>query len=101
MQGRVDLGKGCIVRNSTIRGPVVIGENCTVTNSFIGPFTSVGRGSEILNSSLQHSVLLESCRINDIARLEDSLVGCNAVVKNNGRAGALTLSIGDDSEVEV
>lgn len=101
LQGRVDLGKGCVIRNSRIRGPVVIGEHCRITNSFIGPFSSIGPGSIISDSNLQHSVLLDSCRVSNIDRLEDSLVGNNAIIRSNSRAGALTLSVGDDSEVEV
>jgi glucose-1-phosphate thymidylyltransferase len=101
IQGRVDLGKGSVVRNSSIRGPVVIGENCQITNSFVGQFSSIGQGSIVSDSNLQHSVLLDSCRISDTNRLEDSLLVNNAIVRGNCRAGTLTLSVGDDSEVEV
>jgi glucose-1-phosphate thymidylyltransferase len=100
IQGRVEIGEGTTISNSRIRGPVVIGENCKVSDSFIGPFTSVGCGSRIDGSNVQHSVLLDCCAIERIHRLEDSLVGSNAVVRDRGGQGVLRLSVGDDSVVE-
>lgn len=98
--GRVRLGKGSRVVNSTIRGPVVIGENVLVENSFVGPFTSIGSGCRIVSSVLEHCVLLESARIEHVDRLEDSLIGKNsAVLKDHTSHQAYRLMIGDDSEV--
>ena len=78
--GRVQLGRGSRVINSTVRGPVVIGENVLIENSFIGPFTSIGSGCRIVSSVLEHCVLLENARIEQVDRLEDSLIGKNSVV---------------------
>jgi glucose-1-phosphate thymidylyltransferase len=98
--GRVQLGKGSHVVNSTVRGPVVIGENVCVENSFVGPFTSIGAGCRIVSSVLEHCVLLENARIEHVDRLEDSLIGKNsAVLKNRNNHQAYRLMIGDDSEV--
>jgi glucose-1-phosphate thymidylyltransferase len=98
--GRVQLGKGSRVLNSTIRGPVVIGEKVSVEDSFVGPFTSIGAGCRIVSSVLEHCVLLENARIEHVDRLEDSLIGKNsAVVKNHNAHQAYRLMIGDDSEV--
>ncbi len=98
--GRVRLGKGSRVLNSTLRGPIVIGENVRIENSFIGPFTSVGNGCSIRSSVLEHCVLLENAKIEQIDRLEDSLIGKgSAVAKSNGGHQAYRLMIGDDSEV--
>ncbi len=102
VQGRVQLGEGSIVRGCRIRGPTVIGRNCRLTESFIGPFTSIGDGTEVTRAHLQHAVVLEACRITGIDRLEDSLIGRNAVIRSDGsRGGAVRLLIGDDSEVEL
>jgi glucose-1-phosphate thymidylyltransferase len=101
IQGRVEIRKGAQIRNSRIRGPAIIGENCRVSNSFIGPYTSIGESSQIKASTLQHTVLLDSCTIDQVDRIEDSLIGSNAVVRSNGSRGLLRLSIGDDSHVEV
>jgi glucose-1-phosphate thymidylyltransferase len=98
--GRVQLGKGSRIIDSTVRGPVVIGENVFIENSFIGPFTSIGSGCRIISSVLEHCVLLESARIEHVDRLEDSLIGKNsAVLKDHKSHQAYRLMIGDDSEV--
>jgi len=98
--GRVQLGYGSRVVNSTVRGPAVIGENVLVENSFVGPFTSIGNGCRIVSSVLEHCVLLESARIEHVDRLEDSLIGKNSVVlRNHEIHQAYRLMIGDDSEV--
>ncbi len=101
ISGRVRMGKGSKVIHSTIRGPVVIGENCLIENSFVGPYSSIGDSSVIINSALEHCVLLEGCEVNMIDRLEDSLLGRGAkVIKNTKKHHAHRLSIGDDSVVE-
>ena len=100
--GRVQLGRRSRVINSTVRGPVVVGENVLVENSFIGPFTSIGSGCRIVSSVLEHCVLLENARIEQVDRLEDSLIGKNSVVlKDDKLHEAYRLMIGDDSEVQL
>ena len=98
--GRVQLGARSRVVNSTVRGPAVIGENVLLENSFVGPFTSIGNDCRIVSSVLEHCVLLENARIEQVDRLEDSLIGKNSVVlKNHEMHQAYRLMIGDDSEV--
>jgi glucose-1-phosphate thymidylyltransferase len=98
--GRVQIGAGSRIGNSTIRGPVVIGDSVIVEDSFIGPFTSIGAGCRISSSVLEHCVLLEQARIERVDRLEDSLIGKNSlVVKSQQIHQAYRLMIGDDSEV--
>ena len=98
--GRVRLGVGSRIVNSTVRGPVVIGDDVLIENSFIGPFTSIGGGCRIVSSVLEHCVLLEHARIERVDRLEDSLIGKNSVVvKDQTSHQAYRLMIGDDSEV--
>lgn len=100
--GRVQLGRGSRVINSTVRGPIVVGENVLVENSFIGPFTSIGSGCLIVSSVLEHCVLLENARIEQVDRLEDSLIGKNSVVLKDDKVHqAYRLMIGDDSEVQL
>lgn len=100
--GRVRLGTGSRIINSTVRGPVVIGENVYIEGSFIGPFTSVGNGCRILYSAVEHSVMLENATIEHIDRLEDSLLGKRScVVHAKGNHQAYRLMIGDESVVEL
>jgi glucose-1-phosphate thymidylyltransferase len=100
--GRVEIRQGARIENSTIRGPASIAEECQVKNSFIGPFTSIGAGTVIEHSSIEHSVILESCRISGIERLADSVIGRNTeVVKGGQDFKAARLFIGDDAKVEL
>ncbi len=98
--GRVRLGAGSRIVDSTVRGPAVIGDNVLIERSFVGPFTSIANGCRILSSVLEHCVLLENARIEQVDRLEDSLIGKNSVVlKDHKVHQAYRLMIGDDSEV--
>jgi glucose-1-phosphate thymidylyltransferase len=98
--GRVELGRGSRIINSTVRGPVVIGEEVLIENSFVGPFTSIGGRCRIVSSVLEHCVLLENSHIEHIDRLEDSLIGkSSTVIRNQSSHQAYRLMIGDDSEV--
>jgi glucose-1-phosphate thymidylyltransferase len=100
--GRVQIGIGSRVIQSTVRGPAVIGENVVIENSFVGPFTSIGNGCRIISSVLEHCVLLENATIDHVDRLEDSLIGKNsAVIKDPNARQAYRLMIGDDSEVVI
>lgn len=100
--GRVCVDNNAIVKNSRIRGPVIIGEGSEIINSFIGPYTSVGNHVKIVDSVVEHSVVLDNALVSGIERLEDSLIGKNTkVIRNNSFHKALRLMVGDDSTVEV
>ena len=101
LAGRIQVGEGTVIERSRIRGPVIIGKGCRIADSMIGPFTSIADGSSVIRSTVQHAVLLDDCRIEGVDRIEDSLIGRNALVRSNGTRGALRLSLGDDSEVEL
>src|SRR5262249_21879290 len=75
LTGRVRIEPGARVVRSTIRGPVVVGRGAQIIDSRIGPFSAIGAGVVIERSGVDHSVLLEGCRVSDIDRLEDSLLG--------------------------
>ena len=100
--GRVEIRQGVRIENSTIRGPVSIAEECQVRNSFIGPFTSIGAGTVIEHASIEHSVILENCRISGIERLADSVIGRSTeVIKGGQDFKAVRLFVGDDAKVEL
>ncbi|MBW2107782.1 MAG: glucose-1-phosphate thymidylyltransferase [Deltaproteobacteria bacterium] len=103
VDGRVQLDKTARVTNSHIRGPVVIGKRCTIVDSFIGPYTTIGHGTRVVNSAIEHSVILDGCLIANIPRLEDSLIGRKARVvrEETNHSKALRLLIGDANVVEV
>lgn len=100
--GRVRIEKGASVVRSTIRGPAVVGAGARLIDARIGPFTSVGENAVIERSGVEHSVLMEGARVQDIDRLEDSLVGRRVVVHpGKSRPGAISLLVGDDCVVEL
>jgi glucose-1-phosphate thymidylyltransferase len=101
VEGRVAIGEGTRVVDSTVRGPAVIGGNCLIQGSYIGPYTSIGDGSRIVKSSIEHCVILENASIENVDRLEESLIGRNAKIVKNRRHGAVKLNIGDYSEIEI
>ena len=100
--GRVDIARGAVIKDSTIRGPVVIGENTVIESSFIGPHTSIGNNVSIIKSSVEHSVIMDHSELKDIERLEESLIGRRVrITENRTTHKALRLMLGDDSVVEV
>ncbi len=102
VDGRVVIEAGATVTNSTLRGPLVIGSGARVADSFVGPFTAIGDGCEIVNSEVEHSVVMERSRVIDIQRLEDSLIGKEALVcRSHLRPRALRLMIGDHCQIDV
>ena len=74
---------GAEIVNSTLRGPVAIGAGTRVVDSFIGPFSAIGADCEIVNSEIEHSVVMDDSQVLDIPRLEDSLIGREAVVRRS------------------
>jgi glucose-1-phosphate thymidylyltransferase len=102
LDGRVDVAAGAEIVGSTIRGPVAIGSWTRVVNSFIGPFSAIGARCEVVNSEIEHSVVMDGSRIVDIPRLEDSLIGREAVVtRSQQRPRALRLMVGDHCQIDV
>jgi glucose-1-phosphate thymidylyltransferase len=102
LTGRVQLGEGAKVVRSQIRGPVVIGKNARIIDSRVGPFSSIGDDVTIERSGVDHSVIMTGSRIEDIRRLEDSLIGRHVLVHpGTTHHGALSLLVGDDCKIEL
>jgi glucose-1-phosphate thymidylyltransferase len=101
--GRVKIGQGSKIINSTIRGPVIIGENCHIENCFIGPYSSVANGVKLIDADVEHSVILKDATIIGIhQRIVDSVIGRRAKLEiAPQRPKALRFMIGDDSHVEL
>jgi glucose-1-phosphate thymidylyltransferase len=101
--GRVQIGKGSKLINSTVRGPVIIGENCYLENCFIGPYSSIADGVTLIETDLEHSVLLKEAKVSGIhQRIVDSVIGQRAKLEiAPQRPKALRFLIGDDSHIEL
>lgn len=79
IEGRVQIGKGTSIENSSISGPVYIGNNVKITDSYIGPYTSVGDGCRIENAELSNSVVFDNASIREV-KTHGSIVGQSAVI---------------------
>jgi len=101
--GKVSIEAGAEIVDSVVRGPAIIGSKTRIVNSYIGPFTSVYHGVEIVNSEIEHSIVLENSKIIDVSpRIEDSLIGKDVVIRRTDRMPkALRFMLGDHSEVEL
>ncbi|MCL5105570.1 MAG: glucose-1-phosphate thymidylyltransferase [Armatimonadetes bacterium] len=101
--GRVTIGKGSRIVNSSVRGPAIIGENCLIENAFIGPYTSINDRCKICASEIEHSIILEDSQVINIgSRLEDSLIGKNVRIDQDGKKPkAYRMMVGDNSTVSV
>ncbi len=102
IEGRVVVEAGAEIIGSTVRGPAIIGERTRLVNSYIGPFTSIAADCEILDSEVEHSVLLDNSRVVSVTRLTDSLIGKHVEVLRSGETPRATrLMLGDHSRVEL
>ncbi|MEH1842477.1 MAG: glucose-1-phosphate thymidylyltransferase [Nostoc sp.] len=101
--GRVQIGEKSKVINCTIRGPVVIGSNCYLENCFIGPYSSIANNATLIDTDLEHSVILEGAKIDGIhQRIIDSVIGQRAQLSlAPRRPKALRFLIGDDCQIEL
>ena len=102
IDGRVILEAGAEIVNSEVRGPVAIGARTRIVNSYIGPFTAIAEACEVIDSEVEHSVILERSRIVGVHRLMDSLIGREVEVKPSPvRPKATRLMVGDHCIVEL
>jgi len=102
IEGRVVIEAGAEVRRSRVRGPVIIGADTRVVNTFVGPFTSIAADCELVDASIDHSVVLERSRIIGVTGISDSLIGRDVEINRSDRKPkALRLMLGDHSSVEL
>jgi glucose-1-phosphate thymidylyltransferase len=103
LSGRVHIGAGTTIINSTIRGPVAIADNCHIENCFIGSYSSIASGVRLVDVEMDHSVVLEEAVIEELhQRIVDSLIGRRArLVHSPKRPKASRFMIGDDCQIEL
>ncbi len=103
VDGRVVVEAGARLQNCVVRGPAIIGRGTVISNAYVGPFTSIHDGCSIRNAEIEHSIVLESTRIEDVAaKIESSLIGKECVVCSSPlRPRAIKLMLGDHSRVEL
>lgn len=102
IEGRVVIAEGAKIIDSTIRGPVVIGPDAVIERSYVGPYSSIAANAEIIDSEIEHSVLMEGACVHGVTRVVDSLMGRDArVVKDESQPSAYRVMVGDTSTVKI
>lgn len=103
IEGNVQIGKDCIIKNSKFIGPLVIGDNVTIENSEIGPYSSISNGCVIADSNIENSVLMENVKIVDVNNpITESLIGTSSEITNGHNPNAsLSFFIGEKCKIEL
>ncbi len=101
--GEVILGKGSKIISSHIRGPVIIGENCTIENSYVGPYTSIYNQTNVYNSEIEFSIVMDNCQIANVGiRIESSILGSFVKIVNASEIPKThRFILGNQSQVEL
>ncbi len=103
IHGPVILEGGTRVSNSAIRGPAIIGADTEIIDSYIGPFTSIQRNCRILQTEIEHSIVLEGSEIRGVGpRIDESLIGREVkIFRNAQRPSVYRFMVGDKSEIGI
>jgi len=103
IEGKVVIECGAVVERSVIRGPAIIGRGARIIHSYVGPFTAISDGVEILDTEIEHSIVLEGSSLRDLAnRVIDSLIGRNVrIYREPVKPSAFRFMLGDNSEVGI
>jgi glucose-1-phosphate thymidylyltransferase len=102
VDGRVVIEEGAELISSNVRGPAVIGARTRLVNSYVGPFTAVANDCEIVDSEVEHSVVLEHSTIVGVPRLTDSLIGRHVEITRSGQRPAATrVMVGDHCSIDL
>ena len=103
LKGRINIGDNSIIKdNSVIKGPVIIGKDCEISNAYIGPYTSIGDGSQIINTEIEDSIVMEGAKIVNAEKIVESLIGKNvSIEKNDYLPKGRRFIIGDSSMVRI
>src|SRR5215212_1701578 len=103
IEGKVIVEAGAVITHSVVRGPVIIGARARIVNAYVGPFTSIMNDTEVRDSEVEHSIVLEGSSISNLpARIEDSMIGKNVrIYRLPVKPSAYRFMLGDNSEVGI
>lgn len=84
VDGKVIIGRGTrVTGRSLLRGPLVIGEGCLIKDAYVGPYTSIGSGTEINNTEIEHSLVMNGVNIYTDKKIVDSVIGSNVSITSS------------------
>ena len=96
----VQVAAGVKLSGSQIIGPAIVGRDTEVLDSRIGPGTSVGGGCRVHSASIEESIVMDGAVIEG-ARLRNSIIGRNAIVRAKGGQVFEGLLLGDEGRIEL
>jgi glucose-1-phosphate thymidylyltransferase len=101
LEGRIVIEAGARVVRSAVRGPAIIGAGALVEDAYIGPYSSISAGVVVRRAEVEHSILLDDCRVEDLdARVESSLIGRNVTIARTAeKPRAYRFMVGDSSSI--
>jgi glucose-1-phosphate thymidylyltransferase len=103
LEGKVIIEAGAELRNCTVRGPAIIGQRTVIDDAYIGPYSSIYHGCTVRRAEIEHSIILEDVRIENVTgKIESSLIGKGCVVHESPRRPhGYRLMLGDHSQIEL
>jgi glucose-1-phosphate thymidylyltransferase len=102
VERRVIVEEGAELIRSVVRGPAIIGARTRLVDTYVGPYTSIAADCELIDTEIEHSVVLERSRIQGVHRIQDSLLGREVEVERSGvRPRATRLVLGDHSRADL
>jgi glucose-1-phosphate thymidylyltransferase len=102
VERRVIIEEGAELIGSVVRGPAIIGARTRLIDTYVGPYTSIAADCELVDTEIEHSVVLERSRIQGVHRIQDSLIGRDVEVERSGvRPHATRLVLGDHSRADL
>ncbi len=102
VERRVIIEEGAELIGSVVRGPAIIGARTRLVDTYVGPYTSIAADCELVDTEIEHSVVLERSRIQGVHRIQDSLLGRDVEVERSGvRPRATRLVLGDHSRADL
>ena len=102
VERRVIIEEGAQLVGSVVRGPAIIGARTRLVDTYVGPYTSIAADCELIDTEIEHSVVLERSRIQGVHRIQDSLIGRDVEVERTGvRPRGTRLVLGDHSRADL
>jgi glucose-1-phosphate thymidylyltransferase len=98
--GDVLIEQGAVVRDSVIRGPASIASGCVIEHSTVDPWTSVYTNSVLTDTEIGNSIVMGECRIEEVRRIRDSLIGRNVHIRRtDSTPSSVQLMVGDNCAI--
>lgn len=103
VEGKIKVGRGCVIERTKIKGPAIIGDNVIIRDSFIGPYSAISDGCEIEGSKVENSEIMEKVKIIKFPnQIDSSLIGPESeLVNGEAEKKATSFFIGAKSKIIV